>query len=101
MKKAILIILILIVLILAVTAGLLIRLRIRTDRIRTDFSPVFENEKYSEPVSVEGVEVITQDVSCGYAFIEMFFRMERRISDGSGSVCRIRQGRNIDRRPIL
>lgn len=72
MKKAIRIILILIVLILAVTAGLLIRLRIRTDRIRTDFSPVFENEKYSEPVSVEGVEVITQDVSCGYACIEMF-----------------------------
>ena len=72
MKKAIRIILILIVLILAVTAGLLIRLRIRTDRILTDPSSIYENEKYRVPVSVEGVEVITQDVSCGYACIEMF-----------------------------
>ncbi len=72
MKKAIRIIPVLVVLILAVTAGLLVSLRIRTDRILTDFSSIYENEKYREPVSVEGVEVITQDISCGYACIEMF-----------------------------
>ena len=33
---------------------------------------IYENKKYSTPVHVEGVEVITQDVSCGYACIEMF-----------------------------
>ena len=72
MKKIIRIILILLALIVLVAAGALIGLKIRTDRIRTDFSSVYENEKYRESVSAEGVEVITQDVSCGYACIEMF-----------------------------
>ncbi len=72
MKKTICIILILIVLILAVTAGLLIRLRIRTDRILNDCASIYGAEKYRTPVYAEGVEVITQDVSCGYACIEMF-----------------------------
>ena len=72
MKKAIRIILIVIALIIAVTAGLLIKLRIKTDRILTDHSAIFTDDKYSTPVYVDGVEVITQDVSCGYACIEMF-----------------------------
>ena len=50
----------------------MIRLHIKTDRINNDYSSVFSNEKYLSPVSVEGVEAITQDVSCGYAVIEMF-----------------------------
>ena len=76
MKKAIRIIgiifLVLIGLALAAAAGLLIRLKIRTGRILTDHSSIYENEKYKEPVYVDGVEVITLDVSCGYACIEMF-----------------------------
>ena len=72
MKKAIHIILVFLALIAAVSAGALVRLQIRTNRIRTDHSSVYENEKYSVPVYAEGVEVITQDVSCGYACIEMF-----------------------------
>ena len=76
MKKAIriigIIILVLIGLALAVAAGLLIRLKIRTGRILTDYSSIYENEEYKEPVYVEGVDVITLDVSCGYACIEMF-----------------------------
>ena len=76
MKKAIriigIIILVLIGLALAVAAGLLIRLKIRTNRILTDHSSIYENEKYKEPVYVDGVDVITLDVSCGYACIEMF-----------------------------
>ncbi len=72
MKKAIRVILIAAALIIAVTAGLLIKQKIRTGRILADYSAIFENEKYSKPVYVEGVEVITQDVSCGYACIEMF-----------------------------
>ena len=76
MKKAIRIIgiifLVLIGLALAAAAGLLIRLKIRTGRILTDHLSIYENEKYKEPVYVDGVEVITLDVSCGYACIEMF-----------------------------
>lgn len=37
-----------------------------------DFSEYIDSDKYSEPVYVDGIEVITQDVSCGYAVLEMF-----------------------------
>ena len=72
MKKAIRILLILLVLIIVVSVGLLVRLRIRTDRILNDYAAIYDAEKYRTPVCAEGVEVITQDVSCGYACIEMF-----------------------------
>ena len=72
MKKIIRIILIFIALIFVVTAGLLINLQIQTKRICTDYSSIFKDDKYSTPVYADGVEVITQDVSCGYACIEMF-----------------------------
>ena len=44
----------------------------KTDKINNDFTGVFTESKYSTPVSVDGIEVIKQDVSCGYAVIEMF-----------------------------
>ena len=72
MKKLIHVILISVALVIAVVGGLLIKLQIQTGQILTDYSAIYENEKYSIPVNVEGVEVITQDISCGYACIEMF-----------------------------
>ena len=72
MKKAIRIVLILLALIIVVVAGLLVRMKIRTDRIWNDYASIYGAEKYRTPVYAEGVEVITQDVSCGYACIEMF-----------------------------
>ena len=63
---------VIIVLIFVAMAGLLIKLQIQTGQILTDYSTIYENKKYGTPVYVEGVEVITQDVSCGYACIEMF-----------------------------
>lgn len=75
-KKSIKIILITIICLLLVIAGIavtaLIIQKSRTDSINDDFSAVFSDEKYAAPVSVDGVEVITQDVSCGYAVIQMF-----------------------------
>lgn len=47
-------------------------LQIRTDRMMDDYSSVYENEKYQTPVLIDGVNVIKQDVSCGYAVLEMF-----------------------------
>lgn len=47
-------------------------LQIRTNAVLNDYSDIFKNEKYSTPIYIEGVDVITQDVSCGYAVIEMF-----------------------------
>ena len=47
-------------------------LKIRTVRISTDFSSVYENEKYRSPVSISGIGMVKQEISCGYAVIEMF-----------------------------
>ncbi len=72
MKKTIRIILIFLAVIVLALAGLLIKLKVQTDKILTDYSSIYEDDKYKTPVYVEGIEVITQDVSCGYACIEMF-----------------------------
>ena len=71
MKKTYIITLIVSSLVLIVAGALLI-LAIRTASIKDDYSSIFTDEKYSEPVSCKEIEVITQEVSCGYAVIEMF-----------------------------
>ena len=57
------------ILLAAVALGIL---QIRTNRMMDDYSSVYENEKYQTPVMIDGVNVIKQDVSCGYAVLEMF-----------------------------
>ena len=47
-------------------------LQIRTSGILDDYSSVYENGKYQTPIMIDGVDVIRQDVSCGYAVLEMF-----------------------------
>lgn len=47
-------------------------LQIRTSNILDDYSSVYKNEKYKTPIMIDGVDVIRQDVSCGYAVLEMF-----------------------------
>ena len=49
-----------------------ISLHVRTKAILDDYSDIHNNEKYQKLVYVDGINVITQDVSCGYAVIEMF-----------------------------
>ena len=53
-------------------AGALVRLKLKTDSINDDYSFIYQDSAYSAPVYADGVEVITQDVSCGYAVLEMF-----------------------------
>lgn len=55
-----------------VAAVSLVMLQQRTGALHDDYSGMLSDAKYSAPVQAEGVEVITQDVSCGYAVIEMF-----------------------------
>ncbi len=71
-KRIIIVSAIIVVILAAVIAVSLVLLQIRTNEINNDFSAVYTNEKYSEPVYIDGVDVIKQDVSCGYAVIEMF-----------------------------
>ena len=53
----------------AVALGIL---QIRTKNILDDYSSVYGNEKYLTPVTIDGVDLVCQDVSCGYAVLEMF-----------------------------
>lgn len=59
------------ILILTLMAALII-LQIRTDAILNDYSSVYNNEKYAQAVFIEDIDVIKQDISCGYAVLEMF-----------------------------
>lgn len=47
-------------------------LQSRTDALHDNWSGMLTDPQYSTPVQIEGIDVITQDVSCGYAVIEMF-----------------------------
>ena len=73
-KKAVAAAAIVIGLLVLVCAAALVRLHVKTVAIQDDYSAVFRDEKYQRPVRVDGVEVMTQDVSCGYAVLEMFSR---------------------------
>lgn len=44
----------------------------KTADILDDYSNVYTDEKYTEPLYIDNVELIKQDISCGYAVIEMF-----------------------------
>ena len=73
-KKTVAAVGIILVLLILVCAAALVRVHVKTAAIQNDYSAVTRDEKYQRPVRVEGVEVITQDVSCGYAVLEMFSR---------------------------
>ncbi|MDE7439792.1 MAG: hypothetical protein K2N23_04720 [Clostridia bacterium] len=44
----------------------------KTNSIDDDYSFIYTDEQYSVAVGVDNIEVITQEVSCGYAVIQMF-----------------------------
>ena len=46
-------------------------LGIRTESLNTDYSYLKNDEEYSVKVEVEGMELVTQHISCGYTCIEM------------------------------
>lgn len=71
-KRIIIATVIFLVILTSIIVAVFIALQIRTNAILNDYSDIFKNEKYSTPIYIEGVDVITQDVSCGYAVIEMF-----------------------------
>lgn len=54
-----------------VLGGAFTILAIRTASLDSDYSYLKNDEHYSKKVEVEGLELVTQHVSCGYATIEM------------------------------
>lgn len=71
-KKSLTVILVFVGSLLVLAAAALGTLQIRTNTILDDYSSVYGNEKYQTPIMIDGVDVIRQDVSCGYAVLEMF-----------------------------
>lgn len=47
-------------------------LAIRTNNLKDDYSFIYNDETYAKAITIECIEPITQDISCGYAVIEMF-----------------------------
>ena len=72
LKRAAIAVVAVVAAIVCVAAIALAMLQGRTDALRDGYSNMLADAKYSVPVKVEGVEAITQEVSCGYAVIEMF-----------------------------
>lgn len=71
-KKILFIIITVFAVISFIVIAALTALHIRTNAMFDDYASVYGNEKYNSSVSVDNVNVIKQDVSCGYAVIEMF-----------------------------
>jgi len=55
-----------------VTTAALIRQAIIDNKINNDISTFMQNESYQKAVNVDNVNVIAQNVSCGYAVLQMF-----------------------------
>lgn len=72
MKKLLKIVGAIIGLFLCIAVVMLIISGIRTRLTQDDYSKVYVDEKYQTSVKIENIELITQDISCGYAVIEMF-----------------------------
>lgn len=61
------------VVIILVAAGISLGiLNYRTNRLADDYTFIYNDERYATPVFLDDVDVIKQDISCGYAVIEMF-----------------------------
>ena len=72
MKKLFKGILLAIASLIVIAAVLLIISSIRSRMIQDDYSSVYADERYQTPIMIDNVDVIKQDISCGYAVIEMF-----------------------------
>ena len=51
-------------------------LSIKTNKINNDYSSIYKESKYNEALLIDSVDYIKQDVSCGYAVIEMFAKWD-------------------------
>ena len=72
MKKVIISISIIIMLLIMVIGIPFINLACKTNEIYNDFSSIYDNDKYEDAVMIENIDVVDQQVSCGYAVMEMF-----------------------------
>jgi len=63
---------------LSVVAVAFIRQAFISSKINDDYTAVLNNPAYQEPVSVDEVHFIAQEISCGYAIIEMLSNWQNK-----------------------
>lgn len=71
-KKILFSLLVIIIILAIISLGAILINVFRTNNILDEYSDNFDDPKYEQKVYVEGANFIKQDVSCGYAVIEMF-----------------------------
>lgn len=49
----------------------------KTKEILDDYSNIYTNPKYEKAISIDDVKLVKQDISCGYAVIEMFAKWSK------------------------
>ena len=55
-----------------------VRVNIKTSHLSDDYQKLYQDIDFAQPVSVSNISVIRQDISCGYAVIEMFAQWARK-----------------------
>lgn len=71
-KKVMLVLLLLVILLIIIILIAFGILNLKTKNIMNDYSNIYTNEKYKQSYYIDNIDVFEQDVSCGYAVIEMF-----------------------------
>ena len=75
-KRILIAILILILVLILISIISICILKSKTNNILDDYSSIYTNEKYSEKYLIDNIDVFKQEVSCGYAVIEMFAKWD-------------------------
>ena len=93
LKKILLIFFIIILILVLFVLFVFLKLDHKTKTILDDYSSIYSNEKYLSSVYISDISVIKQDISCGYAVIEMFAKWtgnenltEKSLFDSYGKV---------------
>ena len=93
LKKILLIFFIIILILVLFVLFVFLKLDHKTKTILDDYSSIYSNEKYLSSVYVSDISVIKQDISCGYAVIEMLAKWtgnenltEKSLFDSYGKV---------------
>ena len=75
-KRGLIILSSIVILIAVIVVVMFIKQVIVDNRINDDISSIYSADKYRISVSVNGIEVIKQNISCGYACLELLARWQ-------------------------
>jgi len=71
-KKILCVLLLLLIILIIICIIALCIMKSKTKNIMNDYSSIYTNEKYEQAYYIDNIDVFKQNVSCGYAVIEMF-----------------------------